>query len=181
MGKHYKKLVVKLMGDLPGAPRVSKAFFNSVADQNWDMTSVDRSFDPNKVEEYLSLLDEPDRSLVDEILRETIYVPFPQFKAALFQSFEMFRQEIGPEGFYLMMAGDKIGSEHWLTALLWPQLRSLNLIEVIDYLTVIPVRPTNILMIDDAIYSGHRVENTIDEFTSNIAYKAGRKNNTVKC
>ena len=145
-------------------------FFDYTLNFNWDMLPVDRSFDPIKVQEYLSLMNEPDSSFIQELLSKTTYIRYEEFKQALFQSFDLFRKSIGQEGFYLMLPSDKIGSEHWITALLWPSLRTMNLAQVIDEKSPIILNGiTNILFIDDAIYSGQNTINKINAITFNGA------------
>jgi len=147
-----------------------RSFFDSTLDFNWDMIPIDRSLDPNKVQEYLSYLNELDRSFVQELLSKTNYVRYADFKKALLQSFELFKQEITQQDFYLLLPTDKIGSEHWLTALLWPQLRTLNLKEIVNCTSKLPLQGvTNILIIDDAIYSGNNTIAKIDDFTYELA------------
>ena len=127
------------------------AFFESTLTDVWDMAPVDRSFDPNKVQEYLAKLEEADSSFIRELLNKTMYISYVEFKQSLLQSFELFRREIAGDEFSLMLPVDRIGSEHWLTALLWPELRTMN----------VKSHSRDILIIDDAIYCGIRTVETI--------------------
>lgn len=130
-------------------------FFDYSLNFNWDMNPIDRSFDPIKVQNYLSMMSEPDRSFIRELLNKTTYIRYPEFKQALLQSFEAFKQNIGQQEFYLLLPAGKFGSEYWLVALLWPQLRTMNFKGIIkDTDNFQPQGVTNILVIDDAIYSG---------------------------
>lgn len=146
-------------------------FFESSLYYNWDMDVIDRSFDNEKVEKYLSLLFEPDKSFVEDIINKTRYVDFITFKRVLLNSLDKFKEEIGNEPFYLMLPTDKIGSEHWLTALLWYELRTMNIIKIIDETPELSDENiNNILIIDDAIYTGINTFNKID----NVTYKLGK-------
>jgi hypothetical protein len=159
---------------------MDRAFFDYTLNFNWDMVPMDRSFDPNKVQEYLSYLTEPDRSFVQELLKKTTYVRYSEFKQALLQSLELFRQNIGNEPFYLMLPTDKIGSEHWLVALLWSQLRTMNLCQIINEEPQLPLQDGiyNILIIDDALYTGTNTYNKIDSLIFTLAQALYINNNT---
>ena len=151
---------------------LSRSFFNKTLGHNWDMELTDRSFDPVKVQEYLSLLEEPDRSFVRELPNKTMYVRYPEFKEALMSSFEMFKKEIGDKEFYLFLPTEKIGSEHWLVALLWPQLRTMKIKEIINEKLDLPLETQlNIVIIDDASYTGINTFAKLDEISSTFAEK----------
>ena len=154
-------------------------FYDYTLNFNWDMFPIDRSFDPIKVQLYLSLLNEHDRYFIYELLNSTTYVDYFQFKQALFQSFKLFQQNINNEEFYLLLTNDKIGSEHWLSALLWPQLRILNIQDIISETSKLPLKITNILIIDDAIYSGWHTFSTVFDFVDNLANYLNIEENEV--
>lgn len=145
---------------------MDRSFFESTLQYNWDLpVGVDRSLSPEKVREYLSRLSPGDQVFISDLLRATTYVKFQEFKSALLESFQGFRQAIGEKPFYLLLPAGKIGSEHWLVALLWPELRKLNLLEIIDENTSLPLEGVNnILIVDDAIYSGNNTLAKIDMF-----------------
>lgn len=107
-----------------------------------------------------------DRAFIEELLNNTIYINYQTFKKSLLLSFEMFRQEIDNSQFYLLLPNSKIGSEHWITEILWPLLRNMNLIDIIDQQQNLILKDVvNILIIDDAIYSG---QNTITKIEAII-------------
>lgn len=86
------------------------------------------------------------------------------------QAFDDFKNAVGEQPFYLVLPTDKIGSEHWLAALLWPQLREMNLVEIVDkYYPFSMDQRYRLLILDDAIYSGHHIIGTIDELTYKLA------------
>lgn len=142
-------------------------FFDSIAHINWDMDPVDRSFHHNKVSAYLSQLNSTHRPFIKELLQKTSYIPYDEFKDELLRTFNVFKENIPNEEFYLMLPHDKIGSEHWLTSIVWPHIRSMHIKQIIYDTSVIPFANTaNILILDDAIYSGVNVLRQIDKFTS---------------
>lgn len=138
-------------------------FLETTLNYNWDMIPVDRSFDRDKIRAYVSQMNEIDRNFVIELLKKTRYVPYYEFKEKLLESFRSFQRAIGGQPFYILRSRNKIGSEDWLMALLWPQLRRMNLIDIIDGNTILrPRGRVNILIIDDAIYSGLHTYGTIE-------------------
>jgi hypothetical protein len=159
---------------------MNHAFFDSTLKFNWDMIPADRSFDTDKVEDYLSKLTESDRSFIKELLNKKTYIKYPEFKQALLQSFELFRQNIGQQDFYLMLSTDKISSEHWTVTLLWSQLRTLNLKQIINDTSELPLEDvTNILIVDDVIYSGNNTLAKIDNFIYRLAQSLSIKQSEV--
>ncbi len=59
------------------------------------MNDVDRSFDLEKIEKYLSLLTDNDRGFVAELLNKTSYIKYAQFKVLLLKCVELFFNNIG--------------------------------------------------------------------------------------
>lgn len=155
-------------------------FLEETLQYNWDMQPVDRSFDPIKVKAYLDLIPEPYKSVISQLLINTKYIPYHEFKQSLLQSFDIFRDKIGNTELLLFVDTNKIGSEHWVTALLWPQLREFNITRIIDQDSAIELDSVNnVLIIDDAIYSGVNVLSYIDMLTYHIAEKAGVQQNEI--
>lgn len=146
-----------------------KSVFDRATQYDWSLPNIDRSLDSDRVEEYLNLLPtEADREFVRDIINHTLYVNFEVFYEALLSSFEAFRDRIDNEPFYLLLPSTKIGSEYWVTTLLWTRLRQLNLIEILNETTTLEVfGQYNILILDDSVYSGINVISLIDEFTYN--------------
>jgi hypothetical protein len=113
-------------------------------------------------------MNEQDRSFIQELLNKTTYIRYQELKQILFQSFELFKQSIGQQEFYLLLPAGKFGSEYWLVALLWSQIRNMNLRGIIKYTDNFqPQGLTNILVVDDAIYSGARMVEMFDNFIQN--------------
>lgn len=132
---------------------------------DWDMPLIDRSFDLQKVKSYLSLLRSPDDLFVSSLLEATRYVKYDEFGSMLLKSFSNFMQNIETKDFYLVLDSKSIGSEHWLAALLWPNLQSMNMTGIVD--RTLPSDHqgiANVVIIDDAIYTGTNTFGKIDEF-----------------
>jgi len=152
-----------------GAYLIDTSFYEKIKDIDWDMAEVDRSFDPEKVKAYLALLDEPHRGFVKEVIEKTLYVPYKEFKKALFQTFYLFQNKIKNEGFYILMDDQKIGSEHWLLALLWPELSKMNVLGIITPGEhKLEGKIKHILMIDDAIYTGLHIGVSMDDLINAV-------------
>ncbi|MNK73458.1 hypothetical protein D3C87_929540 [compost metagenome] len=139
-------------------------------DIDWNLySSGGRDLDPIKIERYLNMLPDEYLNAARFILNNTEYVSFDNFKKNLQKSFDLFRNSIGNEVFYLVYPTQgKIGSENWFTHMLYPQIRKLNMIGVLDIndnvLDTIPSE-SHIVLIDDAIYSGCNMAGTIDNMS----------------
>ncbi len=138
--------------------------------EDWNLyPSGGRELDPLKVEMYLNLVGGEYFEAARYILDNTRYVSYDQFKIELQKSFDMFKDNVRNEPFYLIYSTrSKIGSENWLCHLLYPQIREMNIMDVIgddsDSLHLIPFG-SNILIVDDAIYTGNNITGTIDEMS----------------
>jgi hypothetical protein len=115
-------------------------------------------FDLQKVKEYLDKLEGVDREFIYDLLDATTYVTKENFFPSVYESFDKFKQHIQDKPFYIDLAMDKIGSEHWLTYILWPELRQMNYSKHLV---------KNVLIIDDAVYTGTNVFGRIDEISYN--------------
>ncbi len=141
---------------------LDREFFDITTNFNWDMNDVDRSFDPEKIEKYLSLLTDNDKDFITELLKKTTYIKYAQFKVSLLKCLELFFNNISNEEFFLLLPTDRIGSEHWLTSLLWSLLKQKNIRGIIDEDTELEDKFYNILIIDDALYTGTNTFSKID-------------------
>lgn len=132
---------------------------------DWNLKTNDQHKLATKlVSGYLSLLTGDDRRFVDIVLKHTKYVTFNQFRTALYASFNKFKATIQDQPFQLLYHLDSgIGSEHWLTHLLWPELRQLNC-TVVDRLE--DIKDGHVVIIDDAIYSGCHMAGLLDELAT---------------
>lgn len=145
-------------------------FFDITLNYNWDMETVDRSFDNNKIKEYLSHFNETDKLFINEIINKTLYIKYNDFSEELLKSLEKFIININQKDFYIMLSSGKIGSENWIIALLWDKLRKLNVKGFINENSVISIENIiDILIIDDAIYSGNNMLSKIDYLSYNLS------------
>lgn len=83
------------------------------------------------------------------------------------ESFRLFKQFIAGRSFYLLLPNYKIGSEHWITALLWSNLRDLNLHKIIIDSYDLPSQSHiyDIVIIDDALYTYNKIDDVIYTFS----------------
>lgn len=104
--------------------RYYSEFLDETLKYDWDIRPADRSFDQTHVREYLSFIPPPYHSVIKQFIDNTTYVSYPEFKDALFRSFKMFAKSICNTPIFLYV---DVASELWNTALLWPQLKDLNI------------------------------------------------------
>jgi hypothetical protein len=106
--------------------------------------------------------------LASFIIKNTEYVPFAKFKAALFRAFDLFKSR-NKELYYIIVECNKYGSEFWLLHLLSPELFNdpnlIGLVTTANDISKLYEKCTNFLIIDDCIYTGSNVSNTIADFT----------------
>lgn len=158
---------------------VTVEFFDSTLKHNWDMSTVDRSFDAEKVKMFLSTFGIPeDRQFIEELLNKTLYVNYEQFKTSLIKAFESFSKDY-TESFHLLVPKYKFGSEHWLIALLWSRFKTLKLESIIADMDGLPIKPINLVIVNDAIYSGWNICSIIDELLYNLSKRCNLKYDDV--
>lgn len=160
----------------PEDEAVPREFYDyAVQKLDLNMEVVDRSLDEVKVRKYIEQLQPDEQKFVRELLDKTTYISFAELKIALSYAFEKFKKSIGDQPFYLMASGYKFGSEHWFIGLLWDQIRTMNLLGILNENSELKLtEPTNIVIIDDAIYTGNNVLSMIDEFSYFLSEKQGR-------
>lgn len=132
----------------------------------------EHAIDPIKKINYLnSIKDERYKKIVKYIIDHTIYVTMSTLLDKISININKFLSEVNDD-FYLLFQ-DKIGSEQYLTAQFYDQLKNNSY-----YKGVIKnnsyISHGHILIIDDAIYSGNNTLVTIDEYTY---YNVKNKNN----
>ena len=159
----------------PEKQAVPREFYDYVAQKvNLNMEVVDRSLDETKVQKYIEQLQPNEQRFVRELLDKTTYISFEKLKDALNYTFERFKKSIGDQAFYLMASGYKFGSEHWFIALLWDQIKTMNLLGILNESSELELmETTNIVIIDDAIYTGNNVLGMIDNFSYFLSKKQG--------
>lgn len=150
------------------------SFYESTLQYNWDMEEVDRSLDLNIINDYINNIESNnDKSFIKDLLDKTMYINFKLFKYSLNQALGNFINTIENKEFYIIseFGLKKFGSEMWLIALLWSQLRNLKLFKgflSFSYIKPLPEGEYNLLFIDDAIYSGGKVVNIIENLIASL-------------
>ena len=124
---------------------------------NLDIESGGRDISFNKFIEYSNVaqLSAEGQKMFMNLIGSIAYVPYQRFKEALFEAFQQFADAIGTQRFSVIADfGDR--THFWLTALLWPQIRKLNVISVIKNIGEFPLQtfqgnpteqPINVLLI----------------------------------
>ena len=105
---------------------------------NWDISPLDRTIGDKKVQKYITthLLKnklKPDNRfepIVEEILRNTVYVNYETFKKELLIVVDRLPEKFNICFFNELLFPGKVGSEHWIVIILWPYIRHkvINLI-----------------------------------------------------
>ena len=132
-----------------------------------------RSITPDTKNEYLSKFDNvSDRGFAEKVLNSTIYVPGNVLLEELNRSFDSFADKIGNDSFYIFVPKEKFSSEHIFTIHLWNKIIRKNFIKFINVDSDVK-DGTNVIIIDDCIYTGNNTLNTIDQMTYN------NKNKTI--
>lgn len=134
-------------------------------EDGWDMIPVDRSF--NNISLYLdSINDDEKRNITKKIIENTRYVSFTELKNTLIQQIEKLPEKINL--YFPLSLQYKIGSEHWLTVLLWPYLKSKVYKIITSYQEI--DNTYQIVLVDDAMYSGQNMINAIDFLVQDYNY-----------
>lgn len=106
--------------------------------------------------------------LIEEILKYTIYVSFDEFLTLLQTHVNYFASSFGGKKHYILTDCTKFGSEMWLLHLLYNKnlLNSLDfdMIETLNFQSIKQNDEISILFIDDCLYSGSHIVNTLQEF-----------------
>jgi hypothetical protein len=123
---------------------------------NLDMVEVDRSLCQEKCKKYLdSITDFKKYAIISKILKNTKYISFSKFKKNLLRCIS--KLDIQYNIFFNLTT--KIGSEHWVTLLVWSTLRN-NCINVITDYNINNELP--IVILDDCMYTGIHMCGVID-------------------
>lgn len=140
--------------------KITKDDLNNIYTSNisWDMEEVDRSFDNDKILNYLnSIEDEKIKYITKIIINNTKYIKFNELKETLIKQIELLPENIN---LYFGFEYNKIGSEHWLMILLWPYLKNKVYKIINTYKDIDNIYP--IVLVDDAMYSGQQMLRTVD-------------------
>ena len=140
-------------------------FFESIVNDNWDLTTEESGFDPVKVQEYLDQLNGSDQEFVREVLNNTTHITYEKFKTMLLTVTQKFIDTIGDKPFYILL-DEKVNSQDWILAIIWPLIRKLNVIDVIyeDSDVEISDQPVTVVIFDDMLYTGQRIMELIERF-----------------
>lgn len=137
--KDYVEILLPVLFD--------KVMFDKLSVFNWNMEPVDRSIDPTKYTIYInSISDNKLKAVVDGIIQNTIYINFSTFKHYL----DALTTTL-PVKFNLLLDTEKIGSEHWIIALIWDKIRD-KVVKIINTKDNID-NEYPIVIMDDCIYS----------------------------
>lgn len=139
--------------------------FDLTLESDWSMPFCDRSLDWEKIEKYLSRLPPDHNEFTREVLKKTRYISYKEFYNSLIISFEKFTKAIADRVFDILLPKDKIGSEHWVLALLWPRIKKLNSRKIITKFDNNDL--VDILRVDDCIYTGVSMQYIFDTLTYN--------------
>lgn len=114
---------------------------------------------------YISQLSNAtDVEIIEQVESKTVYVDWERFIKLLEHSFTDFVREIGDQPFYIYLPTNKFGSEYVLVAWLWQDIKKLNFQGFVSLNDNSMLKDdANVLIIDDAIYSGHNLMGSIDE------------------
>jgi len=148
---------------------IAKAF--NAAYKDVDLLTIKhiglRNISDTTKKEYLSrFTNKEDREFVEKVLNETIYVPEHVFLKELNDAFDKFSENIRDEPFYIYLPKAKFGSEQIFTIYLWNKIINKNFIKFVHAESDID-KNSNILIIDDCIYTGINTLSAIDETTYN--------------
>ena len=143
--------------------------FRIANEAKWSATHDGRRFIYDDVHNaYLAELDTIDRKDVERLLDSTFYIDWSQMIRMARSSVARFLDDVGGEPYYILLSW-KFGSEDLVIAKIWDLLEASNLIGFIDYDDPwIYEQNANVLIIDDAIYSGQNMTDQIHNLvTSN--------------
>lgn len=147
----------------------------------------DRSLDYDKAKEYLLCL-EKDLEYFEyknlilekvwEILDKTIYINYNTFWTSLLTSFKKFQEYIGKSKFYVIVDGNKIGSELWIYSGILEHIKNTPGYCGTILTTSIPddfnPKIKNFVVFDDCIYSGAHIYRNIFGMLKKQLIKIGK-------
>lgn len=142
--------------------------YDQFVDFNWHLPEHHVGqcrLDPVRINNYLGHFQGHDRIFIETLLSKTLYITYSDFLTNLHKSFQQFLTDINNQSYYILIPRYKIGSEYWLIMLLWKCIRRSNFVDfVYDDQTV--ANNGNIIIIDDAIYSGVTITGMVEKFIS---------------
>lgn len=118
-----------------------------------------------KCQAWINLQDNPQyKAFAELVIAHTRYVPFLTTMNEFHKIFEVFGLIDKP--FWIFFNTEDFGSENWIIVLLWSLLRKKQVAGFITNTRELPSNVTDILIVDDAIYSGGSIAGTVDELLS---------------
>lgn len=142
--------------------------FRSANRAKWSATHNGRRIIHDDVcDAYLAELDPIDCEDVERLLDLTFYIGWSQMIRMARENVRRFLVDIGNKPYYILLSY-KFGSEDLIIAKVWDLLEESNLIGFIDYdEPFINERSANVLIVDDAIYSGQNITDQIHNLVVN--------------
>lgn len=124
----------------------------------------ERCIPEEKWDAYIESLEPVDQEIVRKVKKYTLYVPYSELLENLHASFDKFVDKIEDKPFHVLLPS-KFASETLLIVELWSRIKNLNFQGFISLSSKL-TESTDILIIDDASYSGINVYSHMD----NISY-----------
>lgn len=123
-----------------------------------------RAIPVERWDQYLDQVDDSEFKQTVTMLKEiTRYIGWDEFINHLTASFNQFEQTIKNEPFFIHLPAEKFASEYIFVAYFWSRIKQLNFRGFINRDTRSIKEGCNILIIDDAAYTGMNIIGTIDE------------------
>jgi hypothetical protein len=96
-------------------------------------------------------------------LKHVKYIPFPEFYEALIASWKSFIAQQGKRPFAIFLDPDKYGSEYWILQMLWrTAIEPIEQAVLISHLSP-GTDPQDIVILDDALYTGVHAFGALDD------------------
>ena len=139
-----------------------KRFFDSVSNIDWNIAKKDHSIEQQAVTELKRKHTPETQKLITTILTQTIHYTWDQFTAELDKCVDILLSKYSKFNVYCNTL-HKIGSEHWILALVWNKIKD-KVVEIVSGLG----DATNeypIVILDGCMYSGTSIAGLVDQFT----------------
>lgn len=141
--------------------------YEQLSKYTFTMESGQCVFDQEKLEDYFNQIPDIDvLTMVKLVINQTYYATFDDVKDKLLQAFEQFKQTIGNKPFIVITEDfpkKRISSQSLMIYLLWDKLKLLNF-QGIYNMCAETFPSCDVLVIDDAMYSGGQLKLTIDQW-----------------
>lgn len=128
---------------------------------------MDRNIDPQKLNQYLSTLNDKDKKIVQTIVDNTLYITTNMMIEGIKRCIDKLHQKIDLYNLYIPST-TKIGSEHYILMQVKNKLKPIDILYGTENIN----NEYPIVMLDDIIYSSCNMCGHID----NLRYYTGLKN-----